>query len=104
MLDHMEQTLTQRVARVVRTAADGRGWSQSELARQSALPVATVRRYFFTEEREITIDALAAVAASLGTSASEIFRLAEGAGEPAVKRPVARRAVARSVAPQRRDG
>lgn len=94
----MEQTrdFAHGVTAQIRLEAERQGIrSQSELARRADMPVATVRRYFYTEEREPTVDALATVAAALGVSASEIFLRAERAQiqarPPKVKRPVARR-------------
>ena len=72
------------------------------------MPVATLRRYFYAEEREPTVDAVVAVAGALGLSASEIFARAERevipeqAPIPVVKRVTAREV--RSIAHQRRSG
>lgn len=101
----MEHTdFAHRLALEVRAEAGRQNLSQTDLARRSGISRPTVHRYFFTEERDATIDAVVAIARALSLTASELMRRAESAGEPAVKRPVARRVAARSVAPQRRDG
>ena len=61
--------------------------SQSVLAREAKLPVPTVRRYFWTDEREPKVAALAAVADALGLTVSELFRRAEQAPPVEVLRP-----------------
>lgn len=89
----MEQTYSRRVAAEVRAEAGRRDLnSQSALARLTGLSQPTVRRYFYSCEREPTIDALVLVAQALGTTASELMRRAEEAGTtPQVKRPNVRR-------------
>ena len=73
----METTLMQNVARAIRDEADARGWNQSDLARAAGIKHATARRYFYSEEREPTIERVRLVAKALGLTVSEIFRRAE---------------------------
>lgn len=99
-LIRMDQ-FTQRVAAEIRSEAERQGiWSQSELARRAGIPVATVRRYFYAEEREPTVDAVRAVANALGLSGSAIFARAEAAEAAEVtpaETPVVRRVTARNI-------
>lgn len=92
--------MAHRLAAEVRAEAGRQNLSQADLARRSGVSRVTVHRYFFTEERDITIDVLVAVAGALGLTAAELFRRAEGTS---TKRPAARRATARSVAPRRQS-
>lgn len=74
----MEQSLAAKVADVIRDEAERQGiWSQAEISRLSGVPAPTIRRYFFTMEREPTIDVVASVAHALGMSTSELFRRVE---------------------------
>ena len=96
-LIRMDQ-FTQRVAAEIRSEAERQGiWSQSELARRAGIPVATVRRYFYAEEREPTVDAVRAVANALGLSGSAIFARAEAAEVTPAETPVVRRVTARNI-------
>ena len=97
----MNKPYSQRVAEVVQAEAVRRKVnSQSELARLTGLSQPTIRRYFYSCEREPTIDALTLVARALGTTASELMRRAEAAGpilaEP-LPTPVVRRVTARNI-------
>lgn len=68
------------VTEQVRLAARVQGvTSQSALARLSGLSQTTIRRYFWSDEREPSLDALITIAEALGTTASELLRLAEEA-------------------------
>lgn len=67
----------QNVARAIRDEAGARGWNQSDLARAAGITHATARRYFYSEEREPTIERVRLVARALGMTVSEIFRRAE---------------------------
>lgn len=87
LVAHMGQELTHRLTAEIRAEAGRQNLSQTELAREAKLPVATVRRYFWTDEREPKVGALAAVAEALGLTASEMLRRAEDAAPVEVLRP-----------------
>lgn len=104
MVGHMDTTLAQAVAAEIRAEAGRQEVSRAELARRSGVPLPTLRRYFYAEEREPTIDAVAAVAAALDLPASELLARAEGVrrGKPRVKRVVGRRIRSAAPTPHRR--
>ena len=89
----MSQSYSERVAAEVRAEAARLNIdNQSELARLTGLSQPTVRRYFYSCEREPTLDALVLVAGVLGVRASELMRRAEDATPKAqVRRTSARR-------------
>lgn len=102
--------LEQALAAEVRAQAARKGLSHKEIQASAGITDRSFRRYFVEASRSIPIATVVAVAEALGLTASELIRRAElSTGwepelEEPVKRPVARRVAARSVAPQRRDG
>lgn len=66
-----------RVAAVVRSQAGVKGWSTNRLASEAGEPTPNVRRYFWTGERPIPLEALEKVATAFGWSLSELFLKAE---------------------------
>lgn len=87
----MDKSLGERVAEEVRAEAARQGiTSQSALARLAGMSQPTVRRYFWSVERDVTLDALLQVSAALGVSAAELVARAE-TPEPKVRRTSARR-------------
>lgn len=100
---NMHTAFNQRLAEEIRVEAARQNInSQSELGRMSGMGQSTIRRYFYSCEREIPVSALMDVARALRVSPSELLRRAEGERED-IKRPVARRVTARSIAPRRQN-
>lgn len=69
----------QHVARAIREEAHVRGWNTSELARRAGLTQTTARHFFYAEDRDAKVEALAAVAAAFDLSVSELILRAERA-------------------------
>ena len=72
-------TLSQRLAREVRAEAARQNLTQSTLAERAGVNRVTLRRYFFTEERDAPMDAVFLVAKALGMSAGSLVQRAEDA-------------------------
>ena len=75
----MGSTLVQHVARAIREEAHVRRWNTSELARRAGLTQTTARHYFYAEDRDAKVEALAAVAAAFDLPISELILRAERA-------------------------
>lgn len=56
-----------------------RRWNTSELARRAGLTQTTARHYFYAEDRDAKVEALAAVAAAFDLPVSELILRAERA-------------------------
>lgn len=76
MIPSMQLT-NAHVATVVRSLAGIKGWSTNALAAQAGEPTPNFRRYFWTGERPIPLDAAVKAAAAFGMSTSELLRRAE---------------------------
>lgn len=86
-MERSDEEFNRRLAEEVRVEAARQGInSQSELGRRSGMPQTTIRRYFYSDEREIPLSALRAVARGLGVTAPDLLRRAEGPSPSPVAR------------------